>query len=162
MFRHKKEKTKTEKQTNIVDDDVKKIKKDKKEPKEETVKELKEEVSEEKFSARSTDSTKELLEKNLKWSQIIYEQNRKINRKLAWAAVASWFRLLIILIPLILALVFLPPVAKQVWSQYSSLNSLIGNSGTTSTVQSPNKLESLMKILNLSSEQIDQVKNLTK
>lgn len=33
---------------------------------------------------------RELLEKNLKWSQIIYEQNRKIKSALVWKAVVSW------------------------------------------------------------------------
>lgn len=56
---------------------------------------------------------KDVLEKNLKWSQIIYEQNRRINRKLAWAAVANWLRLLIIAVPIILGLLYLPPIIKE-------------------------------------------------
>jgi hypothetical protein len=69
----------------------------------------------------TTADLKELLEKNLKWSQIIYEQNRKLNNKLLWAAIASWMRILLIVIPLIAALLFLPPLLKDVWSQYGDL-----------------------------------------
>ena len=64
---------------------------------------------------------KELMEKNLKWSQIIYEQNRKINHKLMWAAIFGWLRLLIILVPLALAVWYLPPLVKDVWKQYGGL-----------------------------------------
>ena len=52
-------------------------------------------------------SLKELIEKNLKWSQIIYEQNRKLNGKLLWMAVSSWLKIFIILIPLVAAGIFL-------------------------------------------------------
>ncbi|MBI2444254.1 MAG: hypothetical protein HYV42_03375 [Candidatus Magasanikbacteria bacterium] len=55
----------------------------------------------------------DLLEKNLKWSQIIYEQNRKISRRLTWLAVGSWLRLLILLTPIILGLIFLPPLVRK-------------------------------------------------
>lgn len=40
---------------------------------------------------------RELIEKNLKWSQILYEQNRRINRKLLWMLVARWLQILIVL-----------------------------------------------------------------
>lgn len=40
---------------------------------------------------------RELIEKNLKWSQILYEQNRRINRKLLWMVVARWVQVLIAL-----------------------------------------------------------------
>ncbi len=51
-------------------------------------------------------SLKELVEKNLKWSQIIYEQNRKINNKLLWIALGGWVKILLILLPLIAAILF--------------------------------------------------------
>jgi len=159
MFRHKKKTTQDKKVTksNTTVDDVKKPK----EEVEETTKELKADINEGKMATNSTDTTKELLEKNLKWSQIIYEQNRKINRKLVWAAVAGWLRLLIILVPLALALLYMPPILKQVWGQYASLNSVL-DTNSTSTVKSSNTLNSLMKILNLTPKQQEQVNNLTK
>jgi len=66
-------------------------------------------------------SLKELVEKNIKWSQVIYEQNKKIKSRLTWMVVGSYLRLAIIIIPIILALIYLPPLLKGVFSQYSSL-----------------------------------------
>ena len=159
MFRHKKIEV-NEKKDNSTSKDVDK-KKEEAEKKEETTDELKEEVNGGKLDKTNSDSTRELLEKNLKWSQIIYEQNRKINRKLVWAALAGWLRLLIILIPLAFALFYMPPIIKQIWNQYSSLTSMTDNY-STSTIKSSNTLDNLMKILNLTPKQQEQVNNLTK
>lgn len=74
---------------------------------------------------------KELLEKNLKWSQIIYEQNRRISRKLAWAAVASWLRFLIIAVPIILGLLYLPPLIRQYRCLFKKDASCPKNSGAS-------------------------------
>jgi len=103
-------------------------------------------------------SIKELMEKNLKWSQIIYEQNRKINHKLMWAAIFSWFRLLVILVPLALAIWFLPSLMKDVWKQYGDL---LGISSSSTTTQK-SSLESLLKMFNLSPAQQGQIKGIVK
>lgn len=66
----------------------------------------------------SPTAMRDLLEKNLKWSQIIYEQNRKINSKLLWITVAGWVRVTIILIPLIAAAIFLPPYLREIKENY--------------------------------------------
>src|SRR3989344_1464899 len=98
-------------------------------------------------------SLKELIEKNLKWSQIIYEQNRKINNKLLWSAVANWLRLLVIVVPIILAFIFLPPLLKKAWSQYGDL---LGNAPTTGAKQ--NSFENVLKLFNLDPAQQEQLK----
>ena len=105
-------------------------------------------------TAKSEPSLKELIEKNLKWSQIIYEQNRKINNKLLWSAVANWLRLLIILMLIILAFIFLPPLLKNVWSQYSDL---LGNDPATNTQQNP-IINLLLKWSSLDPAQQEQLK----
>ncbi len=100
---------------------------------------------------------KELLEKNLKWSQIIYEQNRKINSKLLWAAIGSWLKVFLILIPLILAAILLAPMVKNLSSVYSDL--LTG--GVPST-KSTDSLEQMMKLLPINSAQQEQLKAILK
>ncbi len=100
---------------------------------------------------------RELLEKNLKWSQIIYEQNRRINSKLMWSAIAGWLRLFIILAPLIIGFLFLPPLIKQFFSQYGSVFT-----GQPMTNGSPNSFENMLKILPLDSAQKEQFKSLLK
>lgn len=51
---------------------------------------------------------RELMEKNLKWSQILYEQNRKINRKLLWTAFARWLQVLVTIAAIGLAVWYAP------------------------------------------------------
>ena len=117
-----------------------------------------------KVKADKEDGIRELLEKNLKWSQIIYEQNRKIKRRMTLAAVAGWLRLLLIVTPIILALLFLPPLLKDVYKSYSSLTGVISGQSTIQegVENTGNSLDSLMKILNLTPEQKGQVNNLVK
>ena len=151
MFRHKKKISKSEEKEQKIEED-----KDNDEAIEDK------EIEAEEIVVEKKDDMRDLLEKNLKWSQIIYEQNRKINHKLAWAAIAGWLRLLLILVPLVLAIIYLPAVAKKMWDQYSALDSLVQTETTSSSVKNTSGLETLMKILNLSPEQQSQVKNLAK
>jgi len=69
----------------------------------------------------ASDSLKELVEKNIKWSQIIYEQNRKIKHRLTWMAVGSYLRLALFIVPLILGIIYLPPLLSDVMQQYQSV-----------------------------------------
>lgn len=67
------------------------------------------------------ESVQSLLEKNLKWSQLIYEQNRKIKRRLTLMAVGNYLRLFMILAPLILAVIYLPPLIEKLLATYGGL-----------------------------------------
>lgn len=62
-----------------------------------------------------------LIEKNLLWSQLVYEQNKRMERKLTIMAVAGYVKLLLILIPLILAFVYLPSILAPAIEQYQQL-----------------------------------------
>ncbi len=135
------------------------------EQKEEKKDALTEEKSEAKTAQIKTvkdatpEALRDLLEKNLKWSQIIYEQNRRINRKMFWYAFAGWLRLLIIVVPLALAVVFLPPFIRQAWEQYQGL---VGQVSSTPGGISPNSLEKLLKLLPLNSVQQEQLNTMLK
>lgn len=67
-----------------------------------------------------------LLEKNIALSESIALQNKKIQRRLTIMVVGSYLKLAFILIPLILAFLFLPPVIESAWDQYAAL---LGNRG---------------------------------
>ncbi|TSC84636.1 MAG: hypothetical protein G01um101413_20 [Parcubacteria group bacterium Gr01-1014_13] len=111
-------------------------------------------------AAKAEPGLKELIEKNLKWSQIIYEQNRKINNKLLWTAIASWLKVLLILVPLVLAIWYLGPLLKDVISQYSEL---LGNSGQATSESQENSMSNLLlKWSNLDPAQQEQLKALFK
>ncbi len=101
---------------------------------------------------------KELMEKNLKWSQIIYEQNRKINNKLMWAAVASWIRMLVIVIPLALAVWFIAPQVQNIYSAYQQLVSF----QAPANIKNVGSIEQVLKLLHLNSAQEEQLKTLLK
>jgi len=136
------------------------------EQKEEKKDALTEEKSEAKTAQIKTvkdatpEALRDLLEKNLKWSQIIYEQNRRINNKLTWAVLASWIKLLIILIPLVFAIWFLPPYVKRALEQYNQL--FDGTKGNMSQDEMGGSLDKLLKLLPLDPAQEQQLRAILK
>ena len=106
----------------------------------------------------SEDKVHELLEKNLKWSQIIYEQNRKINNKLLWSAIASWLRLFLILVPLILAFIYILPLARNFFSEYGQMLGIFDPVSKTGV--DVEAINGIFDNLPLESSQIEQIKNL--
>ena len=100
----------------------------------------------------------ELLTNNLKWSQIIYEQNRKINSKLLWITIAGWVKIVIIVVPIVLAIIFLAPMAKNLSSVYSDL--LLNGSPTLKTTS--DSWEQLLKLVPMNSAQQEQLKAILK
>ena len=104
---------------------------------------------------QSGDTLKDLVEKNIKWSQVIYEQNRGIKRRLTWMVIGSYLRLLMIVVPLILAFIYLPPLLKDLFAQYSGLlGGLQGASkggqldvGSLLNQVSPDQIQQIMKTL---------------
>ena len=104
-------------------------------------------------------SLKELIEKNLKWSQIIYEQNRKINNKLLWSAIFSWFKFFIVVGSIVSSVVYLEPVLKNVWGQYSDL---LGGVSAVKGAPKQNSMDNLLKLFNLDPAKQKQLKALLK
>jgi len=158
MFRHKN--TSTTKHSNTKTQDKSDLENSNK--KEQAInkdEEIKEESKKVKEEETSEDNIKELLEKNLKWSQIIYEQNRRLNHKLIWATVAGWLRLLLIVAPLILAFFYFSPFIKQAWKSYNSILGITSQSTTDTQVDS---LDNLFKVFNLNKAQQEQVKSILK
>lgn len=89
---------------------------------------------------QKSDDLKSLVEKNIKWSQVIYEQNKKVKHRLdliIWGGVLKW---LIILAPIILGVIYLPPLIKPLINQYSGLLGTGGGLGVQ-----PNQLDKVLK-----------------
>ena len=76
---------------------------------------------------------KKLLEQNLKYSQEIYAMTRKIKNYITFQKVMSVIYVLLIVVPIILSIVFLPPLLKGVFDQYKDV---LGVSGGDSSIQS--------------------------
>ena len=101
---------------------------------------------------------KQLLEKNLKWSQIIYEQNRRINKKLIWMSVSSWLRVFIILAPLILGILFFPRLWREFEERYGNWFGF----KTTAQQASPQSVEEMIRVLPVTDVQKDQLRSMLK
>ncbi len=99
----------------------------------------------------------EMLEKNLKWSQIIYEQNRRIIRRLTLTAVIAWVKWLLILAVLIWGAWYGWPIVKKVNQQYDLI---VGQfqSVTTDKNDETNALQKILNLLNLNPQQAEQLK----
>lgn len=106
-----------------------------------------EEVKEEKKPEEpvTLEKINELLTNNLKWSQIIYEQNRKINRKLLWNSIFNYLKIVIILIPLIVGFFYLLPSINSLFKAADIFSD--SNTSKEGTVSQEAALESLLNLL---------------
>jgi hypothetical protein len=75
----------------------------------------------------TTRELKDLLVKSIKWSEAVYNQNTKILRHMRWASVMGTLRLIIILIPIILGIIYLPELLSGMWDQYQSALGISGH-----------------------------------
>ena len=85
---------------------------------------------EEPAKSTSTSSHEELIDlmkKNIAWSEAVYNQNKKIQKHLRWMSIMGYVRVAIFLIPIILGIIYLPPLLGGVWDQYQSIIGLGGN-----------------------------------
>lgn len=54
-----------------------------------------------------------LLQENLKISQELYEMTKKIKRWVAWQRIWGWLKIVIILVPIVLGIIYLPPLMRE-------------------------------------------------
>ena len=107
---------------------------------------------------KEDENLEELLKKNLQWSKIIYDQNRVIKRRLLVMVLGSYLKLIIIIVPLVLAIIYLPPLLEPYFNQVSGL--LFGGGGGNQVGQILNQVSGggLEDVLsNVSTEQIRDV-----
>lgn len=62
------------------------------------------------------------IEENLKISKKILELAEKTRRYNRWQAVSSWIHTILVLIPLVAAAIFLPPLISKLMELYSSVS----------------------------------------
>jgi len=72
-------------------------------------------------------TTEELLQK-------IYENTEKTRHYILWGRIMSFIYLIIILVPLILAVIYLPPIVNQALKPYQELMNL-SNQGNTDILE---------------------------
>ena len=72
---------------------------------------------------------KSLLEENLKYTKQIYASTEKTRRYIFWGQIFSFFKIVIIVVPLVLGYMFIQPYLKSALGTYTSL--LGGGDGST-------------------------------
>jgi len=68
-------------------------------------------------------------------SKKVFEQNKKIKHRITMITISSYIKLFIFLAPIILGIIFLPPLFKSLFAQYGDLLGVgTSNSGNLSEV----------------------------
>lgn len=83
-----------------------------------------------KPSARDFDSLQALVKENIELTKNLQADIKKINRYIAWQRVFSVFKVLIIVIPVVLGIIYLPKIVSDLISPYQNvLKNLNSSSG---------------------------------
>ncbi len=64
---------------------------------------------------------KELLEENIRLSKAILASTEKTRKSMNWVKVMAFLRVLILVIPLILAILYLPPILNKLSDTFGNL-----------------------------------------
>lgn len=92
---------------------------------------------------------KNLLEENLRLTKEIHQMSRKISRYVAFQKVLSVIYILLIIVPIIISVIYLPPLIKNIISPYQELLNGGNNFEKTGDAQNiENILKSAEEILN--------------
>ncbi len=75
----------------------------------------------------ATGDLRGLAIKNIQWSEAVYNQNKKMLKHMRWASIMGTLRLIILLIPIILGIIYLPELLSGMWEQYQSTLGISGN-----------------------------------
>lgn len=76
---------------------------------------------------------KKLLEQNLKLTEEIYVMTKKIKGYIAFQKVMSLVYLMLIVVPIILSIIYLPPLLKSMFDQYKDILGI--QPGSDSSIQ---------------------------
>jgi hypothetical protein len=90
------------------------------------------------------DDIREQLNKQEAMLQAIAKDVHIIKRRLLYAAIMSYIKVALILIPLIIAIIYLPPLLQNVFAQYATVLDLTGSGGGTPDA---NQIQSILKTL---------------
>jgi hypothetical protein len=85
---------------------------------------------------------KKLLEKNLELTEEIHKIVKSVKKYMLWQNIFSFLKILIIVVPIVIGIIYLPPLLKDVFQQYQSL---LSGEGGLNLGSGGNLLESLLK-----------------
>lgn len=64
------------------------------------------------------DALEVLIKQNIQWSEVLYKDTKKIRRRLLVMQLWGWFKLVLIVAPVIAAMIYLPPYYRQAKDWY--------------------------------------------
>ena len=108
------------------------------------------------------DSLQDLLLKNIKLSETIFAQNKKIKRRLNLMLAGGYLKIVLIIAPLIFAVIYLWPLMNQLLAQY---NNLLGGSGgalNLGSMLSPGNLDINSILKNVSTQDMAKIQEMLK
>lgn len=82
------------------------------------LKNMNEEIDKKLEEKSKNDDLRKLLEKNLEISEDMHKMIKKIGKYIFWQQVFNILKLLIIVVPIILGIIYLPPLLGDLISQY--------------------------------------------
>ena len=80
---------------------------------------------------------KKLLEKNLKLNEEILERLKKVHRFVIWQRVMGFVKILLIVVPLVLGLIYLPAILENALAPYKELLNVSGTKAGEAVNQLP-------------------------
>ncbi len=75
----------------------------------------------ENIETKAPDDLASLLQANLEMTKEIHAMVRHINSYVAWQRVFGWLKFLLLLIPLIIGVIYLPPLLREYYQQLVQL-----------------------------------------
>lgn len=91
-----------------------------------------------RYAKYMDEEIKKILEKNLKLTEEIHEMAKSIKSFMMWQRIFSFLKILIIVVPIVIGILYLPPLLKNVFKQYGDLLGIEGG-------ESGNVVENLLK-----------------
>lgn len=89
----------------------------------------------------------ELLKENLKLSKAILHSVEKTRRHIFIGQIANWLRLLLLLVPIVLAALYLPPLIKKLQEGPAALFGNFSQSGKELPTLTPALIDELRRLL---------------
>lgn len=102
------------------------------------------------FDTNSSEEVRKLLQENLSYAKATYEAAEKTRRYILWGQVFGFIKLILVIVPIVIAYLFLQPYFKTAISTYQDLL------GVT------NSVNSAVNDMKVSPETIKQIQDLNK
>ena len=65
------------------------------------------------------DELEVLVRQNIQWNELVYQEAKRTRRRLTFMAIGDWLRLSFWLIPIVLGVIFLPPLFRRAQQLYT-------------------------------------------